>query len=94
MLSRIMQPIFVLLYYTGFTFAGESSKCLTDAETKAIVADFTTIAALHDGYVEVAKKRLTADFQSISDSVNFVDQIPVRTTNPANHLNFHLTLPS
>ena len=57
--------------------AAESFNCITDAEARSIVADFALIAAEHPGYVKVAKRLLTSDFISISDSVNIADGIPV-----------------
>ena len=69
--------IFLITYFTA-AIATESIKCLTDNEAHSIVADFAIIASEAPGYVKVAKQRLTPDFTSITDSVNFVDGIPVR----------------
>ncbi|KAK5132776.1 hypothetical protein LTR08_008661 [Meristemomyces frigidus] len=41
---------------------------------------FTIVAAEHPGYEAVAAQILTDNFTSISDSVNFVDTIPLNTT--------------
>ncbi|KAK6388583.1 hypothetical protein LTR65_007739 [Meristemomyces frigidus] len=54
--------------------------CLTDSDASDLVAGFTTIAAEHTGYEGVADQILVDNFTSISDSVNFVDGIPLNTT--------------
>jgi hypothetical protein len=54
------------------------STCLTDAETTDIVHRFAIVASEADNYTAVAQDLIDQNFQSISDSVNFVDQIPVR----------------
>lgn len=59
------------------TVAQRACHCLTDSDTSNLVAGFTTIAAEHAGYEEVAAQILVDNFTSISDSVNFVDGIPV-----------------
>lgn len=76
--------LFLLLAAFPLTLlATESFNCITDAEARSIVADFALIAAEHPGYVKVAKRLLTSDFVSISDSVNIADGIPVSTSSKA-----------
>ncbi|KAH9810523.1 hypothetical protein Tdes44962_MAKER10416 [Teratosphaeria destructans] len=57
-----------------------SRPCLTDAETTHLVAQFSRIASSAPNASAVANETLTPDFQSISDSVNFVDGAPLNTT--------------
>ena len=77
--SRLLysSSLLVLLNLVASVFGEESFTCLTDAEARGFVADFKTIAAEHSGYQKVAKRILADDFTSISDSVNFADEIPV-----------------
>ena len=89
MFSSSVLSLLVLSFYAIVAFGNESFTCLTDAEAQTLVDDFRTIAAKGSGYKEAAKRALTDDFNSISDSVNFADQIPVRPYSqiPANNVN-------
>jgi hypothetical protein len=71
--------VLLLVCYLAAATATESFACLTDDEANKIVADFAIIAYEQPGYVKVAKQLLTPDFTSITDSVNFVEGIPVST---------------
>lgn len=75
---------FLLIAALTFNALGtELFSCLTDTEARSIVADFAVIASEQPGYVKVAKRLLTSDFISISDSVNIADGIPVGTSSMA-----------
>lgn len=81
MSSRVLNSLVSLLAFFSVAVFGKTSfSCLTDAETDALVDDFRTIASIAPGYIKAAKRTLTNDFTSISDGVNFADQIPVSLT--------------
>lgn len=67
---------FLAFLVPAFVTAG-SFQCLTDKEAKQFVDDFTIIASARKGYKKLAEKVMDPGFVSITDSVNFVDGIPV-----------------
>ena len=80
--TSFIRLVTLLVVSAPTLLATKPFNCITDAEARSIVADFAVIASEQPGYVNVAKKLLTSDFISISDSVNFADGIPV-STSPA-----------
>lgn len=77
--------LLALLFNVGFGNSEKhhscETKCLTDGETSRLIDGFRKVISESPPNKTLAAEIIAEDFISISDSVNFVDEIPVRHSN-------------
>ncbi|KAK4498295.1 hypothetical protein PRZ48_010953 [Zasmidium cellare] len=84
MYSRLLVGFLAVVSSVGISSAEKhqscSNKCITDGEVTYLVNGFRKIISESPVNRTLAAEIIVQDFVSISDSVNFVDQVPLNTT--------------